>query len=66
MVETPPSSAGGVGLIPAQGSKTPTCLGPKKQNINNRSYVVTKSIKTFKMVHVKKKKKLFKKSHLVQ
>ena len=31
--------------------------GQKNQNIKNRSKVVTKSIKTLKMVHLKKKKK---------
>jgi len=30
---------------------------PKNQNINNRSNIVTNSIKTFKMVNIKKKKK---------
>ena len=30
--------------------------GPKNQNTNNRSNIVTNSIKTFKMIHFKKKK----------
>ena len=30
---------------------------PKNQNINNRSNIVTNSIKNFKMVNIKKKKK---------
>ena len=29
----------------------------KKRNINNRSNIVTNSIKTFKMLHFRKKKK---------
>ena len=47
--------AGGVGLIPGQGAKTPHAPQPKDKNINNRSNNVTNSIKTFKMGHIKKK-----------
>ena len=55
MGETSPSKAGGVGLIPGQGAKTPHAPQPKNQNINNRSNNVTNSIKTLKMGHIKKK-----------
>ena len=30
-------------------------MRPKNQNIHNRSYIVTKPIKTLKIVHIKKK-----------
>ena len=36
-------------------------LWPKNQNINNRSNIVTNSIKTLKMAHIKKKKPTLKK-----
>ena len=39
-----------------------TCLVAKKnQNVHHRSYTVTNSIKTSKIVHIKKKKKVKKK-----
>ena len=57
MVKTSPSNTGGEGLIPGQGAKIPHASWPKNQNIKNRSNVVTNSISTLKMVHVKKKKK---------
>ena len=51
-----PSNAGGVGLIPDQGAKIPHALRPKHQNIKHcYSNIVTNSIKTLKMVHIKKK-----------
>ena len=57
MVKTSPSNAGGVGLIPGQGAKIPTtCLSAKKSK-QNRNNTVTNSIKTLKMVHIKKKLK---------
>ena len=34
----------------------------KKQNRNNRSKIVTNSVKTLKMVHIKKKKKIWKRN----
>ena len=45
-------------MIPGQGDKIPHASWPKNQNINNRSNVVTNSIHTLKMVHIKKKKSL--------
>ena len=45
---------GGVSSIPGQGTKILHALWPKNQNIRNRSNIVTHSIKTFKMVHIKK------------
>ena len=52
MVKTSPSNTGGVGSIPGQGAKIPHASWPKNQN---RSNIVTNSIKTLKMVHIKKK-----------
>ena len=51
VVKTPPSNAG------VQGGKIPHTLGPKHQNLKkeDRSSVVTNSIKTLKMVHDQKK-----------
>ena len=56
MVETSPPKVGGVGSIPGLGAKIPHVLWPqnKKQSRNN---IVTNSIETFKLVHIKKKKK---------
>ena len=56
MVKTSPSNAGSVGSIPGQGTKIPRASWPKNQNIKNRSNIVTNSIKTFKTVHIQKKK----------
>ena len=56
MVKISRSSAGGAGLIPGQGTKIPHASWSKYQNRNNRSNTVTNSLKTFKLVHVKKKK----------
>ena len=50
------SSAGDVGSIPGQGAKIPHASWTKNQNIN---YIITNSIKTSKMVHIKKKKILW-------
>jgi len=55
LVMTLPSNAGDVGLIPGGGAKIPHALGLKNQNMNNRSKIVTNSIKTLQMVHIKKK-----------
>ena len=64
MVKTLPPNAGGKGLIPGQRDKIPHASWPKKKkkkrNINNRSNIVTDSMKSFQMGHVKKKS--FKKS----
>ena len=54
MVQTSPSDMGVVCSIPGQGVKIPHVLWPKNQNINNRSNIVTNSIKTLKVVLVKK------------
>ena len=59
MVKTLPSSPGGVGLIPGQGINIPHALRPKNQNISNKSNIVTNSIKTLKIAHIKKLKKIF-------
>ena len=48
MVETWPSKAQGIGLIPGWGAKTPHDLWPKT---HDRSNIVKSSIKTVKMVH---------------
>ena len=57
VVKTSPSNAGGVGLIPGQEAKIPYALWPKKQNIKQKQYCKKNSVKTLKMVHIKKKKK---------
>ena len=56
-VNTGPSNAGGVGLLPGQGAKIPHDWQPKNQNIKHRNNIVTNSIKALKMVHSEKKKK---------
>ena len=55
MTKTLPSRAGGEVLIPGQAAKNQLALQLKNQNISNRSNIVTYSMKTFKMVHIKKK-----------
>ena len=54
VVKTSPSAAKGVGSIPGQGAKISHASGPKNQDVN-RSNIVTNSIKTLKMAHIKKK-----------
>ena len=56
----PPSKAEGTGLISGQGAKIPHAFQPKNQNIKKKpiNNIVTNSIKTLKMVHIKKKKSL--------
>ena len=44
--------------IPGQGVKIPHVSWPKNQNVNNRSSIVTSSIKTLKWSTLKKKKNL--------
>jgi len=57
VVNTPPSNAGGAGLIPGQEAKIPYALWPKKQNIKQKQYC-KKFNKDFKNgPHLKKKKK---------
>ena len=53
MIKTLPARAGGTGLIPGRAAKSPLASQLKNQNINNRSNIVTNSMKTFKMVHNK-------------
>ena len=53
VVRTLLSNAKGMGSIPAWGIKIPHASGPK-----NRSNIVTNSIKTLKMVHIKRNKNL--------
>ena len=55
VVKTSPSKAGSAGSIPGQGTKIPPALRPKNQNIK-QSNIVKILIKTFKKVHIKKKK----------
>ena len=43
------------GWIPGLGVKIPQALQPRNQNINNRSNIVTNSIKAFTIVSIKKK-----------
>ena len=38
VVKTPPSNAGGAGLIPSWGAKVPHALWPKNQNIKQKQY----------------------------
>ena len=52
----PTSKAEGTGLIPGQGAKVPCAFQPKNQNIKKKkNNIVTNSINTLKMVHIKKK-----------
>ena len=53
MIKTWPFSAGVCRLDPWLGAKISHALWPKNQNININSIVKT-SIKTLKMVHIKK------------
>ena len=54
LVETS-SNVEGVHLIPNQGTKIPHASGPKNHNINNRSNIVTNSVKALKVIHIKKR-----------
>ena len=40
-------------MIPGQGVRIPHASGSKKQNRNNRNNIVTNSIKTLEMTHIK-------------
>ena len=53
VVKTLPSNAMGVALIPDWGARIPRALWSKKQNVNNKSNIVTNSMRTVEMVHVK-------------
>ena len=59
VVKTPPSNAEGASLIPGWRAKIPHASWPQNQNINNKSNIITNSIKTLKVIHVRKK--IFKK-----
>ena len=63
MVKTSPSNTGDAGSISGWGIKIPHSSWSKNQSIN-RSNIVSDSIKTFKMVHIKKKKLLKRKKKL--
>ena len=55
VLKTWPSGAGGVDSIPGWRARIPHVLGPKQTNKQtNRSSIVTNSLKTLKMVHIKK------------
>ena len=54
MVKTSPSNAGGGGSVPRLGAKIPICMGATKPKTQNTSNVLINSIKTLKMVHIKK------------
>ena len=58
VVETSPSNIGGAVSIPGQVAKISHPSQRQNQNINSRSNIVTDSIKTLKMVRIKKKKTL--------
>ena len=45
VVKSSPSNAGGAGSISGQGAKILCASWPKNQNINNRSSIITNSIK---------------------
>ena len=47
------SRAGGAGLIPGQGDRVPRALQPKNQSKEQEQYL-TNSVRTLKMVHIKK------------
>ena len=46
LIKTSPSKAGGAGSISGQRTRIPHASQPKNQSINNRSSIVTNSIKT--------------------
>ena len=57
VVKTLPSNPGGASSIPGQGVRIPLALQPEQNKAKNRGNIITNSIKTLKMVHIKKKKK---------
>ena len=54
VVKISPSNARGTGSIPGWGAKIPHVSWPKNQNVKQKQ-IVTNSIKTLKMVRIKKK-----------
>ena len=55
VVKAYPSSAASAGSILGQGAKIPHASQSRNQNINNRSNIITNSIKALKMIHIRKK-----------
>ena len=63
MVKASPSNARGAGSILSRGAKIPHALKLKNQNLKKknkqtkpRSNIVTNSVKTLKIIHIKQKK----------
>ena len=54
VVKISPSNARGTGSIPGWGAKIPHVSWPKNQNVKQKQ-IVTNSVKTLKMVRIKKK-----------
>ena len=54
MVKTSLSNAQGAGLIPGQGDKIPHALRPKNQDIKQKRYSITNSIRLKKWFRLKK------------
>ena len=54
VVKTLSANVGAVDLLPDWGTKIPHALQPENQNLINKSNIVTNSLKTLKMVHIKK------------
>ena len=54
-----PSNAVGADLVPGWRAKIPSASWPeKKKKKKSKSNIVTNSVKTLKMVHIKKKEKI--------
>ena len=58
LIKTSPSNAKSMGSIPGRGSRIPRASQPKNQNIKQKQYCKKNSIKTFKMVHIQKIKRI--------
>ena len=56
MVKTSPSNVGDVGLIPGQEAEISHASSQNNQNVETVKNIVTNSLKSLKMVHIKKKK----------
>ena len=65
VVKISPSNTGSAGSIPGWRAKNPYASQPKAKTKNNRSNIVTNSIKTLKYGPPKKKKKLKKSKELI-
>ena len=57
MVKTWPSNAGSAGSIPGRGAKSPIMSCSQESKTKIRSNIVTNSIQTLKIVHIREKKK---------